>query len=154
MVNIDEIDRALLRDLQINARQTNRELAGNAHIAPSTALDRIRSLQKKGIIEGYHAVIDLQKIGRSMQALIAVFIQPASRKVFESFRDWSSQLPEVIGVFVVSGKHDVLIHVAAADTNALYVFIAERLAERPEVASIQTSIIYSYTRKNVVDPLG
>lgn len=153
MLHIDEIDKTLLRDLQINARYTNRELAANAHIAPSTALGRVRSLQKRGIIEGYHASVNLAEIGRGMQALIAVFIQPASRKLFESFRGWLSQLPEVVGVFIVSGKHDVLIHVAVADTDALYAFIAERLAERSEVASIQTSIIYSYVRKNMVSSL-
>lgn len=152
-MNIDELDKILLRDLQINARQTNRDLATNAKIAPSTSLDRVRSLQKRRVIEGYHASVNLAKVGRAAQALIAVRIQPPSRPTFEAFRAWLMEQPEIVGLFVVSGGNDILIHVAVANTDALYSFVIDGLTQRSEVSDIQTSIVYEHLHKHVIAPL-
>jgi DNA-binding Lrp family transcriptional regulator len=151
--HLDELDKTILRELQTNARQTNRELATTAGIAPSTSLERVKSLQRKEVIDGYHAVVNLRNIGRAVQALIAVRIQPPSRKTFEVFRAWLIEQPEVIGVFVVSGGSDILVHVAVADTDALYAFVIDGLTQRTEVSDIQTSIIYEHVRKNIVEPV-
>ena len=152
-MNIDELDEKLLHNLQINARQTNRELAADAKVAPSTSLGRVRSLQRRGIIEGFHASVNLTKIGRAAQALIAVRIQPPSRRTFEAFRAWLLEQPEVVGLFVVSGSKDILIHVAVTDTDALYSFVIDGLTQRPEVSDIQTSIVYEHLRKNITGPM-
>jgi len=73
--------------------------------------------------------------------------------VLGSFRDWVAGLPETVGVFVVSGSADFLIHLAVADTQHLYSFVIDRLTERPEVADVQTSIVFDHIRTGVVDVL-
>jgi len=146
-------DRAILRELQHDARRTNRELAAAVHVSPSTSLERVRSLRAKGVIRGFRADVDLDALGRSLQAIIAVRIRPPSRDVLESFRDWVAGLPETVGVFVVSGSADFLIHLAVADTQHLYSFVIDRLTERPEVADVQTSIVFDHIRTGVVDVL-
>jgi DNA-binding Lrp family transcriptional regulator len=151
--NIDSTDRAILRELQHDARRTNRELAAAVHVSPSTSLERVRSLRAKGVIRGFSADVDLDALGRSLQAIIAVRIRPPSRDVLESFRDWVAGLPETVGVFVVSGSADFLIHLAVADTQHLYSFVIDRLTERPEVADVQTSIVFDHIRTGVVDVL-
>jgi DNA-binding Lrp family transcriptional regulator len=154
MPYIDELDKNIIRSLQINARQTNRELAATAKIAPSTSLERVRSLQRRDIIDGYHADVNLRSIGRATQALISVRIKPPSRKTFEAFREWLIDQPEVIGLFVISGSSDILIHVAVTDTDALYAFVIDGLTQRSEVSDIQTSIVYEHVRKHVVAPIN
>ena len=151
MPNIDATDRAILRELQHDARRTNRELAAVVHVSPSTSLERVRSLRAKGVIRGFRADVDLEALGRSLQAIIAVRIRPPSRDVLESFRDWVAGLPETVGV--VSGSADFLIHLAVADTQHLYSFVIDRLTERPEVADVQTSIVFDHIRTGVVDVL-
>ena len=141
---LDDTDRAILELLQTDGRVTNREIAATAGIAPSTAIERVRSLQARGVITGYRAQIDLAAIGRPVQALIAVRIRPPSRRNIEGFQGWISQLPETVGVFVTSGSHDFLIHVAVPDTDGLYAFVIDRLTERPEVADVTTSIVYAH----------
>ena len=153
MPNIDATDRAILRELQHDARRTNRELAAVVHVSPSTSLERVRSLRAKGVIRGFRADVDLEALGRSLQAIIAVRIRPPSRDVLESFRDWVAGLPETVGVFVVSGSADFLIHLAVVDTQHLYSFVIDRLTERPEVADVQTSIVFDHIRTGVVDVL-
>jgi DNA-binding Lrp family transcriptional regulator len=150
---LDELDAALVRALQNDARATNRDIAAQVDVAPSTSLERIRALRQRGVIRGFHADIDLRTLGRPVQALIAVRIRPPSRDTIEAFRDWVRQLPETVGVFVVSGGDDFLVHVAVPDTDALYGFIVDRLTERPELADVRTSVVYEHLRRTVVEPL-
>jgi DNA-binding Lrp family transcriptional regulator len=146
MARLDELDTAILRELQADARRTNRDIAAAVGVSPTTALDRTRSLRERGVIRGALLDIDLAHIGRPVQALIAVRIRPPSRTVIEGFRDWARALPETLGVFVVSGLEDFLIHVAVPDNQGLYAFVIDRLTQRPEVADVRTSVVYEHMR--------
>ena len=154
MAELSELDTAILRQLQKNARSTNRAIAEAVHVAASTSLERIRILRERGVIRGYHAEADLAALGRNVQALIAISIRPPSRENIESFRDWAHRLSETVGVFVVSGSDDFLLHVAVPDTDALYAVVIDRLTERPEVADVNTSVVYEHLRNHVIEPLG
>jgi DNA-binding Lrp family transcriptional regulator len=151
---LDSIDWTLVRELQHDARCSNRDLAAAAHVSPSTSSERVRGLRAQGVITGYHAEVDLSALGRDVQALTAVTIRPPTRQNIESFRNWAAALPELIGVFVVSGGSDFLLHVAVADTEALYAFVIDRLTERPEVADVNTTVVYEHLRRPVLEPLG
>ena len=59
---------------------------------------------------------------------------------------------QVVGVFVVSGNEDFLLHVAVADNRQLYAFVIDKLTERPEVADVRTSVIYEHLRNHAVAP--
>jgi DNA-binding Lrp family transcriptional regulator len=152
MTDLDELDTAILRELQADARRTNRDIAAAVGVAPTTALDRTRSLRQRGVIRGALLDVDLARLGRPVQALIAVRIRPPARDTIEGFRDWASALPETVGVFVVSGNEDFLIHVAVADNQDLYAFVIDRLTQRPEVADVRTSVVYEHIRNHQVAP--
>jgi DNA-binding Lrp family transcriptional regulator len=66
---LDSVDRALLAELQNDARQTNKALAGKVGVAPSTSLERVRELQTRGVITGFAARVDPAAIGRPMEAI-------------------------------------------------------------------------------------
>ncbi|GLV76779.1 Lrp/AsnC family transcriptional regulator [Streptomyces hygroscopicus] len=151
-MELDALDRALLQELQNDARRTNRELALRTGVSPSTSLERVRALRERGVISGYHAAVDLEAVGRPVQALISVRIRPPSRPVIEGFREWAAALPETIGLFVTSGAHDFLLHVAVPDTHGLYAFVIDRLTERREVADVQTTMVYEHAQSRRIDP--
>ena len=151
---LDDIDRHIVRELARDARIANNALAERVGIAPSTCLGRVRSLRERGVIRGYHADVDYGALGRHVQALTAITIRPPTREIIEAFRNWVSQLPEIVGVFVVSGAADFLLHVAVPDTDALYAFVIDRLTERPEVADVNTSVVYEHIRRTVLEPLA
>ncbi|GEB52072.1 MULTISPECIES: Lrp/AsnC family transcriptional regulator [Streptomyces] len=153
-MDLDALDRTLLRELQKDARQTNRELAAKAGVSPSTSLERVRLLRQRGVITGYHAALDLDAAGRPVQALISVRIRPPARPVIEGFREWAARLPEVIGLFVTSGAHDFLLHVAVPDVDSVYAFVIDRLTERREVADVQTTLVYEHMRSRGIEPAG
>jgi DNA-binding Lrp family transcriptional regulator len=144
MATLDELDQAILRELQRDARRTNRDIAAAVGVSPTTALDRTRALRERGVIRGATLDVDLAAIGRGVQAMIAVRIRPPSRRNIEGFRNWASVLPDVRAVFVTSGTEDFLLHVAVADNESLYAFVIDRLTERPEVADVRTSVVYEH----------
>jgi DNA-binding Lrp family transcriptional regulator len=154
MPGLDELDKAILGELQSDARRTNRDIAAAVGVSPTTALDRTRGLRDRGVIRGALLDVDLAKIGRPVQALIAVRVRPPSRRNIEGFLEWVSTLPQTIGVFVVSGNEDFLVHVAVQDNEHLYAFVIDRLTERPEVADVRTSVVYQHIRNQAVVPTG
>ncbi|NQX28968.1 Lrp/AsnC family transcriptional regulator [Microbacteriaceae bacterium VKM Ac-2854] len=150
---MDELDAAILRELQADARRSNRDIAAAVGVSPTTALDRTRSLRSRGVIRGASLDVDLAAIGRGVQALVAVRIRPPSRDVIEGFRDWVTALPQTLGVFVTTGNEDFIIHVAVRDNDDLYAFVIDELTQRREVADVRTSVVYEHIRNRAVVPM-
>ncbi|MFR9774086.1 Lrp/AsnC family transcriptional regulator [Nocardia sp. SC052] len=151
-MEFDALNRAILRELQNDARQTNRELAAKTGVSPSTTLERVKLLRERGVIVGFHAVLQLDAVGRPVQALISVRIRPPARPVIEGFREWAARLPEVVGLFVTSGAYDFLIHVAVPDVDSVYAFVIDRLTERREVADVHTTMVYEHVQSRCIQP--
>jgi DNA-binding Lrp family transcriptional regulator len=154
MAHLDELDTAILRELQVDARRTNRDIAAAVGVSPTTALDRTRALRDRGVILGASLNVDLAAIGRPVQALIAVRIRPPSRQNIEAFRNWVTALPDTLGVFVTTGTEDFLIHVAVPDNESLYAFVIDRLTERAHVADVRTSVVYEHLHNDRIGPIG
>ena len=150
---MDELDSAIIRHLQTDARQTNRDLARAVGIAPSTCLERVRVLRDRGIITGYHAEISLAALNRHVQALLHVQIRPLSRSVIEGFKTYVTALPEAVSVFVVAGGDDFLVHVAVPSVDSLHAFLMDKFSKRREIVGFRSSVIYQHARNQVISPL-
>lgn len=146
--SIDGIDRIILDELSRNARIPNNALAAVAGIAPSTCLGRVRALIDRGVIRGFHADIDPAALGRDLQAMIAVRVQPGARRHLGRLAEQLNDLDEVLNVYFLAGADDYLIHVATSNTDALRRFVLEHLSANPAVASTETSLIFEHVRPN------
>ena len=147
-------DLVLVRELQQDARQTNRALAQAAGLAPSTTLARVRDLEQSGAINGYHADVDLASLGRGLQALVFVRLQPKSDEVIEGFLDHMWALPETIGLHLITGIEDAVIHLAIADADALQRVILTQISSFPGVFDERTSLLFEHRRKRVIEPIN
>lgn len=145
-VALDRIDFEILEALQNNARLSNKQLASQVGLAPSSCLLRVRSLVQRKVVSGVHAEVAPEALGIGVQALIAVRLVQTSRDAFRALRAFVVTLPEVLAVFHVSGAADLQLHVAVRDVGHLRDLICDRLATRKEVDRCESSIIYSYTR--------
>ncbi|SEQ88646.1 DNA-binding transcriptional regulator, Lrp family [Lentzea xinjiangensis] len=150
---MDELDSAIIALLQTDARQSNRELARQLGVAPSTCLERVRALTRRGVIRGYHADIDLVALNRGVQAFIAVQVRPLSRQVIDAFKEAVGRMPEVLTVFVLAGGDDFQLHVAVQDLDHLHSFLVDRLSKRREIVSFRSSVIYQRAHNPVLSPL-
>ena len=144
--SVDRIDRAILELVAADGRITNQRLAEHVGVAPSTALARLRSLRKRGVIRGFHAEVDLAALGRPLQALIAVRLAVHAREQIDAFTNDVQGLPGVLMVFHLTGVTDYLVWAAAADPQALREFVVDHLATHPSVAHAETSLIYEHRR--------
>ncbi|MFE9439897.1 Lrp/AsnC family transcriptional regulator [Streptomyces sp. NPDC006602] len=150
---MDKLDSAIIRHLQLNARQSNRELARQLGVAPSTSLERVRALEERGVINGYRAELNLSALNRDYQAFVAAQVRPLSRSVITSFQESVAEHPEVVGVFVVAGGDDFLIHVAVQNNEALHAFLMDRLSQRREIVGFRTIVIFQHTPPPVLTAL-
>lgn len=141
---MDEIDRSLLRSLAQNARTSGAALAAAAGVSESTASLRLRRLQSEGVVRGYRADVDLEALGVTVQALIAVRLVSIVRDHVEQFRDEAPLWPGVLGLFQVAGVDDFLLHVVARNATELRDFVLEHLAEHPAVAHTETNLIFDH----------
>lgn len=146
-------DHALVEALQADARQTNRALAAKAGLAPSTTLNRVRELENRGVITGYHADVDLSALGRDLQALVFVRLQPKNDETVTRFVDHIWAMPETIAIHLISGTEDIVVHLAVSDTEALQRAVLNQISNFSAVVDERTSLVFQHRRKAVVDPL-
>lgn len=142
-VQLDPVDIAILRELQRDGRIANKDLAAAVGIAASTCVDRVARLRRAGVITGYTAQIAPEAIGRPIQALLAVQVQPHARPLVDPFVAHVRSLPETLSVHHVAGPDDFVVHVACGSSQDLQRLVLDEFTSRPEVARLQTHLIFS-----------
>ncbi|MEZ5115077.1 MAG: Lrp/AsnC family transcriptional regulator [Candidatus Nanopelagicales bacterium] len=143
---LDDIDRAILRELAADGRLANNALAARVGVAPSTCLTRVRALREAGVIRGFHADIDPAALGRPLQAVVAVRLGSHSRDHVLSFHAALRRIPGVISVFHVAGEDDYLLHVATDSAEGLRDLVLEHLTVHPAVRHTETHLIFEHMR--------
>ncbi|MDE2307239.1 MAG: Lrp/AsnC family transcriptional regulator [Xanthomonadaceae bacterium] len=145
-MRLDRTDFAILRELRKNARLPNKTLAERIGVAPSTALERVRRLREGGAIQGFHAEIQPRAVGIELQAMISVRLARHARADLDAFHTYLLTLREVLSFYHVAGANDYLVHVAVHDSDHLRDFALDAFTTRPEVAHIETSLIFNFYR--------
>jgi len=142
--DLDASDLAILAGLKKNARISNKDLAEAVGLAPSTCLERVRRLVESGVIHGFHADVDLGRLGFGLQAMIAVRLRRHSREEVTSFREYVLGLTEVREIYHVAGADDYLVHVVVRDADHLRDLAMDAFTTRREVAHIETRLIFEH----------
>jgi DNA-binding Lrp family transcriptional regulator len=146
---LDEIDRTILDELQIDGRVTNAELAERVGVAASTCLARVRSLVARGVITGFTASVNPRAMGLELQVLVSVTVRSGARQRISELSDELRALPEVMQLFFLGGIEDFIIHLAARDSDHVRDFVMEHLSAHPAVSSTRTSIMFSHHQNSV-----
>jgi len=147
---VDRIDTEILRLLQKDGRISNKALAAQVGLAPSSCLERVRQLQRTGVIRGIHADVDPEALGIGLEAMYFIELAKHSRDMVEAFQLAMVALPEVRSIYLVAGQYDFLMHVAVRDAQHLRDLALDRITIRPEVTRIETVLIFSHERSFVL----
>jgi len=145
---LDRTDFEIVRLLQKNARLSNKQIAATVRLAPSTCHERIKNLQASGVLRGAHADIDLQAIGLTLEALFFIELAKHERAVVDRFLNETESIPEVRRAFLVSGRYDLIVHVAVKDIEHLRNLAFDRFTNQPVVVKIETSIVFDSMVRN------
>lgn len=148
----DDIDRELIAALQADGRRTNRSLADEVGLAPSSTLQRVRDLEDEGVITGYHAEIDLRRLGRNVEAMVFVRLRSKTEDVIAEFTEHVWSIPDVISVSLISGAEDMIIHVAVPHTDRLREVILRAVADHEAVIDERTALLFETRRRHVIEP--
>ena len=141
MMNLDENDKKILSILQEDARITNVQLASTIGISPPAMLERVKRLEKNGIIKKYAALVDPQKVGKDTFAFVAVSLSHHQISSIDLFIKAINNLDEVLECHHVTGENDFLLKIAVNNIQEYEKFIIGKFTRIYSVNKIYTSFI-------------
>ena len=142
-LRLDQIDWKILAELQADGRITNVELARRVGISAPPCLRRVRALEKAGLIEGYHAVVDSRALGFEVTVFAMVGLHSQAEADLRAFESLVASWPEVRECHMLNGEIDFILKVVATDLSTFQSFLTEKLTSAPNVDSVKTSLTIS-----------
>ncbi|AXK73171.1 Lrp/AsnC family transcriptional regulator [Lysobacter sp. TY2-98] len=140
-IELDRIDLLLLAALQQEGRLTNAELAERVHLSPSACLRRVQRLERDGVIAGYAAQVDPERLGLGLQAFVRVQLAKHDAASIEAFAAFVQQWDEVVTCHALTGDMDYLLQVAVRDLEHFSRFLLDRLLNQAGVADVNSSFV-------------
>ena len=138
-IDLDAIDRRLLNALQENGRLAVTDLAERVGLTASPCLRRLKNLEQNGVIRGYAALVDQDKVGLPVSVFVSVKLEMQREEALEAFERAVRECPEVVECYLMTGPRDYLLRVVASDLSAYERFLKETLTRVEGVASIESS---------------
>lgn len=139
----DHLDRSILEELQVNGRISMADLGRKVHLSPPAVYQRVKRMERAGMITGYTVQIDPEMAGYTLTCFIRLTLHPQSRDVLDGLQTRLTALPEVIEAFHTAGSCDVLLKALVADHRALDLLVKDRLMTIPGIERIETNIVLS-----------
>ena len=138
---LDKTDLQLLRVLQQNARMTTKELAHEVNLSTTTVFERLKRLERDGIIKKYIAILDAEKLNQGFTVFCQVKLKQMNRDIAQSFVDVIKDIPEVSECYNISGNYDYLLKVHATDMRAYQSFVINTLGGIESLGSIESTFV-------------
>ena len=152
-MKIDNIDRKILRMLQENSKITNAYLSKQIGLSPAPTLERVRKLEKKGIISGYHAQLNLSKIGLGVSTFVLVSLKEHNKKNINIFLDKINKVKNVIECHHITGTGDFILKIVSENIASYQKLMLDKVSEIEATDSLQSMVILSTFKDNKVMPL-
>ncbi|MBW0446227.1 Lrp/AsnC family transcriptional regulator [bacterium M00.F.Ca.ET.228.01.1.1] len=150
---LDRIDIAILNELQQNARITNAELARAVNLSTTPCFNRVRALEKLGLIKQQVTLLNPEPLGLRINVFIQVSLEKQVTQALRHFEEAIDKRPEVMECYLMSGDADYLLRVVVPDMPSLERFILEQLTTIPGVANIRSSFALKQVRYRTALPL-
>lgn len=139
-MKLDRIDRAILRELQVDGRLPVAELAARVNLSKTPAHTRLRRLVEEGYIRGFRAQVDYGKLGLGHIAFVQVTLSDTRAPALDAFNEAVRRLPAVEQCHMIAGAFDYLLKVRSADIAEYRRMLGEEIARLPHVASTSTFV--------------
>jgi Lrp/AsnC family leucine-responsive transcriptional regulator len=136
---MDTVDRQMLTILQRDGRISNAALADELHLSPSPCLRRLRALERDGVIAGYRAELDRNKLGLGLTVFVELKVDGHSDRSAAAISEALQAAPEVVAAHIVSGSADFLLEVVVADLAAYERLMFDTLLRLPNVSDVRSN---------------
>ena len=151
--DLDPLDQRILEILQAEARIPTAELARRVGLTPTPTQERVRRLERDGIVVGYTALVDAEKLGKHLTVIASVTLAMHDAPAVEAFLAGIEALPEVMECHHVTGEADFLLKVLVDDTRRYERLLRESLTQLPGVRQIRSSVVLSTPKHRTTIPV-
>lgn len=138
---MDQTNERILHVLERDGRIPNTELAAKVGLSPSACLRRVQELERTGVILGYRAILNREKLGRTFVAYVAVGLNVHTKEGQEGFERAVARMPEVLECHNITGTVEYLLRVETADLPAYKRFHSDRLGTLPQLRTLTTYVV-------------
>src|SRR5215213_867558 len=149
---IEKQDERVLAELQRDGRATNQQLAESVGMSPSAFWRRVRALEDSGVIEGYAALLDREKAGFALSAILHVSLERHDVKFVDEFVTRVKARAEVLECFATTGDADYHLRVVLRDMAAYNRFLDEFIFRLPGIRNVRTNVILQEIKTTVALP--
>jgi Lrp/AsnC family leucine-responsive transcriptional regulator len=146
---LNRTDRRLLRLLQQDARTSFAELARQVGLSTTPCKERIKRMEREGVIRGYQAMLNPDMLGAGLVVFVQIRLNRTSQDIFEEFKKSAFELPQVQECYLVSGNFDYLIKARVADMNAYRAFLGETLLTLPGVQESTSYVVMEQVKETL-----
>jgi Lrp/AsnC family leucine-responsive transcriptional regulator len=150
---LDATDRAILDELQRNARITHTDLAQRVELSAPGVQKRLRRLEEGRVVRRYTAIVDPEAVGYDMLCFVQVTLQRHEPAAVEQFREVVHAMPEVLECYHLTGEYDYLLKVVVRNRKHLETFLLDTLTPAPGMDKIRTSLVLSEIKSTTAIPL-
>lgn len=140
-MTMNNTDRKILNILQRDGRITNTKLASEIGISPPAMLERVKRLESSGVIDRYVALVDREKTGFGLLAMVMVSLSLHQISSLQTVKEQLADLDEVLECYQLTGDVDFLLKVAVKDMNSYTAFINDKISGIPAIQNIKTSFV-------------
>lgn len=140
---LDAIDRRILQMLQADGKMTIKEMGSRLNMTNTPVFDRIKKMEKEGIITGYTALVDREKLGINLVVFCTVSLEKHHKEFIEQFEKEVKELPQVMNCYHIAGMFDYLLKIYAKDMADYQHFITYKLANLSNIGKVQSSFVMS-----------
>lgn len=149
----DETDKAILRLIQENSRLTIKEIAEKLYLSTTPIFDRLKKLEKNGVIDRYVALVNGKKLGKQLTVFVNISISKHGKDALNGFVTAITKFPEVMECHHISGNADFLLKLILEDINAYNTFILDKLSIIPNIGKVESRFSLSERKNTTVIPI-
>jgi len=149
-IKLDDTDRKLLMLLQEDAKLTTKQLAYHLGLTVTPVFERIKRLEKQGVIDKYVAILNKEKIGRKLIAFCNVSIKEHSREYIHHFETQITKFPEVMECYHIAGMYDYMLKITTENMDSYHDFIYNKLATIDNIGNVRSSFVMNELKNSTV----
>ena len=146
----DEIDKKLLEFLQQDSKQTNKELSNKLNLSVTAVYERIKKLEREGVISKYVALIKKEKVEKAFVAFCHIKLVKHSQDYVMKFEKEVTNLNEVLECYHISGDYDDLLKVLGKDMQAFREFMVNKLTTINHIGSTHSMFVINEVKQTTV----
>ncbi len=146
---LSKIDGNILSELQVNGRISYAELARRVGLTTTPCMERVKKMEREGIICGYTAILDPAALHASLVVFVQIRLSRTSQDIFEQFSSAATALQEVQECYLVSGNFDYLIKARVEDMDAYRRLLGETLLTLPGVHESTSYVVMEQAKETL-----